>query len=183
MEKNMTLDQKEKDLLKDLKGQEKLCVDKYAKHASCAKDAQLKNLFTQISQNEQKHLDALTQIENGTVPQFSGTDLQQPTFTATSGATENPYKKNDCYLPASMTPVFLNSKMKTCVRFSTAFRNRNRNTENSCTTICQPTACTHNQTVSVHFYSLIPQNAGGKFPPAFLSVHQPGSPLYHRPIL
>lgn len=47
----MTLDQKEKDLLKDLKGQEKLCVDKYAKHASCAKDAQLKNLFTQISQN------------------------------------------------------------------------------------------------------------------------------------
>ncbi len=98
MEKNMTLDQKEKDLLKDLKGQEKLCVDKYAKHASCAKDAQLKNLFTQISQNEQKHLDALTQIENGTVPQFSGTDLQQPTFTATYGATENPDKKNDCYL-------------------------------------------------------------------------------------
>ncbi len=94
----MTLDQKEKDLLKDLKGQEKLCVDKYAKHASCAKDAQLKNLFTQISQNEQKHLDALTQIENGTVPQFSGTDLQQPTFTATYGATENPDKKNDCYL-------------------------------------------------------------------------------------
>lgn len=94
----MTLDQKEKDLLKDLKGQEKLCVDKYAKHASCAKDAQLKNLFTQISQNEQKHLDALTQIENGTVPQFSGTDLQQPTFTATYGATENPDKNNDCYL-------------------------------------------------------------------------------------
>ena len=94
----MTLDQKEKDLLKDLKGQEKLCVDKYAKHASCAKDAQLKNLFTQISQNDQKQLDALTQIENGTVPQFSGTDLQQPTFTATYGATENPDKKNDCYL-------------------------------------------------------------------------------------
>lgn len=113
----MTLDQKEKDLLKDLKGQEKLCVDKYAKHASCAKDAQLKNLFTQISQNEQKHLDALTQIENGTVPQFSGTDLQQPTFTATYGATENPDKKNDCYLCSDLlaTEKHASSLYDTCI--------------------------------------------------------------------
>ena len=29
----MQLSQKETDLLKDLEGQEKLCVDKYAKHA------------------------------------------------------------------------------------------------------------------------------------------------------
>lgn len=117
MESNMTLDQKEKDLLKDLKGQEKLCVDKYAKHASCAKDAQLKNLFTQISQNEQKHLDALTQIENGTVPQFSGTDLQQPTFTATYGATENPDKKNDCYLCSDLlaTEKHASSLYDTCI--------------------------------------------------------------------
>lgn len=117
MENNMTLDQKEKDLLKDLKGQEKLCVDKYAKHASCAKDAQLKNLFTQISQNEQKHLDALTQIENGTVPQFSGTDLQQPTFTATYGATENPDKKNDCYLCSDLlaTEKHASSLYDTCI--------------------------------------------------------------------
>ena len=32
----MTLTQKEKDLLKDLKDQEKLCVDKYKKHADAA---------------------------------------------------------------------------------------------------------------------------------------------------
>lgn len=94
----MTLDAKEQQLIKDLKSQEKLCVDKYAKHACCAKDAQLKNLFNQISQNEQKHLDAIVQIENGTVPQFSGANLQQPTFTATYNMAENPDKKNDAYL-------------------------------------------------------------------------------------
>lgn len=94
----MTLDQKEKDLLKDLKGQEKLCVDKYSKHATCAKDAQLKDLFTRISRNEQKHLDIIVQMESGTVPPFTGADLQQPTFTAAYGVTENPEKQNDSYL-------------------------------------------------------------------------------------
>ena len=42
----MTLTQKEKDLLKDLKDQEKLCVDKYKKHADAASYPQIKNLFS-----------------------------------------------------------------------------------------------------------------------------------------
>ena len=32
----MVLTQKELTLIKDLKGQEKLCIDKYKKHAACA---------------------------------------------------------------------------------------------------------------------------------------------------
>lgn len=95
---NMQLTQRETDLLKDLKGQEKLCVDKYNKHAAAAVDGQLKGLFASIAQTEQQHLDTLTQIENGTVPQPAGGSQQQPTFTATYNAVQTPDKQNDCYL-------------------------------------------------------------------------------------
>ena len=63
----MQLTPKEASLLKDLKGQEQLCVDKYNRHAASANDPQLKNLFEQIAQVEQQHLDAITQMEGGTV--------------------------------------------------------------------------------------------------------------------
>ena len=55
--------QKETDLLKDLKGQEQLCVDKYTRHAEAAADPQLKNLFSQLAQNEQQHLQTIRQME------------------------------------------------------------------------------------------------------------------------
>lgn len=96
----MTLTQKETTLLKDLKKQEQLCIDKYTSHASCAKDPQLKNLFSQIAQIEQQHLTTICDIENGNVPSTnSGSGSQSaPTFTATYNQTETPDKKNDCYL-------------------------------------------------------------------------------------
>lgn len=94
----MQLNQKETGLLKDLKGQEKLCVDKYTKYASDALDPQLKNLFTQISQVEQQHFDTLTQIENGTVPQPAGGSQNQPSFSATYGIADTADKTADCYL-------------------------------------------------------------------------------------
>lgn len=94
----MQLTQKETELLKDLKSEEKLCIEKYTKHSSCAKDPQLKNLFSQIAQIEQGHLNTLEQIEKGTVPTPSGTANAQPTFTETYAAGETEDKKADCYL-------------------------------------------------------------------------------------
>ena len=94
----MNLTQKESSLLKELKGQEKLCVDKYSRHSSCAVDTQLKDLFTRIANEEQQHLDTLTQIENGTVPAVSQTEKQMPAFNSVYSAVENNDKKNDCYL-------------------------------------------------------------------------------------
>lgn len=94
----MQLTQKETDLLKDLKGQEKLCVEKYSNHASAAVDTQLKNLFTQIAQVEQKHLDIINQIESGAVPSAGSGSSTQPTFTATYSIAETPDKKNDSFL-------------------------------------------------------------------------------------
>ena len=93
----MNLTQKETTLLKDLKDQEQLCIDKYTKHASCAVDPQLKNLFNDIANTERQHLDTLCKIEQGNVPQPSGQTKTPPTFTQTYQTKTND-KKNDCYL-------------------------------------------------------------------------------------
>ena len=94
----MQLNQKECNFVKELKEQEKLCIEKYQKAANCAVDGQLKGLFADLAQKEQTHLDSLTKMEQGnvTVPQPSNAPL--PTFTGTYGANETPDKANDCYL-------------------------------------------------------------------------------------
>ena len=61
----MTLTQKETNLLNDLKAQEKICIEKYGKYSDTAHDPELKTLFTNLKNNEQKHLDTVTQILNG----------------------------------------------------------------------------------------------------------------------
>ena len=61
----MTLTQKETTLLSDLKSQEQLCIEKYSKYSQMAHDPELKNLFSTLMQNEQKHLDTINQILNG----------------------------------------------------------------------------------------------------------------------
>ena len=93
----MTLTQKETSLLKDLKDQEQLCIDKYTKHAGCAKDPQLKNLFSNLASMEQKHLTGLQTLETGTVPQVEASNASMPTFTQFY-TPETPDKQNDCYL-------------------------------------------------------------------------------------
>lgn len=119
----MTLSQKETELLKDLKGQEKLCIDKYTKHASSASDTQLKELFSQIAQTEQQHLDTLTQIEKGSVPQMQGSSQKQQKFTPTSSFTaaygigDNQEKQNDSYLCSDVlaTEKHASSLYDTCI--------------------------------------------------------------------
>lgn len=79
------LTEKESTLIKDLKGQEQLCIEKYTKYADQASDTQLKDLFTTIAGTEKQHFDTLTQIENGQSPSTSsgssGSSGQQKTFT------------------------------------------------------------------------------------------------------
>ena len=61
----MTLTQKETSLLKDLKSQEELCIEKYSKYESEACDPALKSLFGSIKSTEQSHLDTVNRIMNG----------------------------------------------------------------------------------------------------------------------
>lgn len=94
----MQLTRKETELLKDLEGQEKLCAEKYTKHATCAKDSQLKDLFTQIAQVEKGHLDTLTQMENGTASQPEAGSQPQPAPQETYSASDSADKQADSYL-------------------------------------------------------------------------------------
>ena len=94
----MQLSQKETDLLKDMKDQEMLCVEKYTKHSQSAIDPQLKNLFSQFAQTEREHYDMLVQMEQGAVPSPAVASGATPSFSATYQAEETPDKQNDCYL-------------------------------------------------------------------------------------
>ena len=98
----MQLSQKEKDLLKDMKDTEKLCIEKYTKAAEYAHDPQLKQLCINISQIEQGHLDTLTKIENGQTPASASSggsqSQQKPVFTECYGAADTEEKKQDSYL-------------------------------------------------------------------------------------
>jgi len=73
----MNWTQKEASLLKDLKGQEQLCVDKYGQYAQRAHDPELQQLFHDIQQTEQQHLQTVTTLISGQLPQQTVQTNQQ----------------------------------------------------------------------------------------------------------
>ncbi len=116
----MQLAQKETLFLKDLKEQEQICIEKYNKYSTDACDGQLKNLFTQIGQMEQQHLNTINQIMSGTVPAMqSGGDKQtQQNFTSNYNMTSsNPNKQKDSYLCTDLlsTEKHVSSVYNTCI--------------------------------------------------------------------
>ena len=94
----MQLTQKETQFILELKGQEKVCIEKFTRYSQEAKDAQLKNLFTQLAGAEQGHLNTLTDIESGKQPRNNGGGNTAPTFTQTYGQADSEDKKHDCFL-------------------------------------------------------------------------------------
>ena len=58
----MKLNQKETQLITELKNQEQLCIQKYDFYAKQAKDPELKNLFKTIAKHEQQHFDMLENL-------------------------------------------------------------------------------------------------------------------------
>lgn len=94
--------QKEASLLEDLKAQEKLCSEKYAKYAQQAKDPQLKQLFGQLQQTEQQHEQTVSQMLNGTIPQMNqqggGQQQTQQGQLPAYGQQPSPEKQDDAYL-------------------------------------------------------------------------------------
>ena len=56
----MTWTQKEKNFLKDLQSEEKLCAEKYHKAAEAACDGTLKQILQKIEKAEQGHCDTVT---------------------------------------------------------------------------------------------------------------------------
>jgi len=117
----MSLTQKETTLLKDLKNQEKLCVEKYTKYSSEANDGQLKNLFMQIGQVERGHYDTLTKIESGTTPSpassggSGGGQQSAPTFEKSTGTAQE--QKDDAFLCNDLLAMekHVSSSYDTCI--------------------------------------------------------------------
>ena len=114
------LTQKEQSLLKDLKGQEKLCVEKYTKYSSIALDPQLKELFTSIANVEQGHLNTVTEMENGNIPQSNssgGSQSVKTSFSENYGMGDTPDKQSDCYLCSDLLAdeKHVSSLYNTCI--------------------------------------------------------------------
>lgn len=97
----MILTEKEQTAIKDLQTQEQSCIAKYAKYAMQAKDTELKNLFSRLEKEEQKHYDSLGQVLTGKVPECDCNDTAgrdyapKATYDQLSNSDD---KKADCFL-------------------------------------------------------------------------------------
>ncbi len=111
----MTFTQKESSLLQELTSHEQLCVEKYSRFANEAQDTQLKNLFTQLGQVEQQHLDTLKKINAGTVPNMSGSSNQSAATNYTASNAAN--KQKDQYLCQDVlsTEKHVSALYNTCI--------------------------------------------------------------------
>lgn len=97
----MTLTEKEKTVIQDLMTQEKSCMTKYQNYETQAKDPVLKNLFSRLAKNEQKHHDTLSQLLSNTVPSCDCNSSEGADFSpkATYGNEKtNADKQTDCFL-------------------------------------------------------------------------------------
>ncbi len=95
----MVLTQKETDLLKDLKSQEQLCIEKYKKYEQAACDTALKQLFCGIRQTEEKHLTTVCDMLGGKdVSCGTAPTATSQTFTGAPSACDAEAKQNDGYL-------------------------------------------------------------------------------------
>lgn len=95
----MTLTQKENSLLTDLKSQEQLCIEKYGKYATDAKDPALKTLFTNIKSAEEGHLSTISRIMSGEEVEMPAAPsaVSQKLNCPASSCTEEE-KKEDAFL-------------------------------------------------------------------------------------
>jgi len=60
----LQLTSKEQGLIKDALEHEQICAKKYASYAAQLQDQELKNLFTQLQQKEEQHINTLNQLKN-----------------------------------------------------------------------------------------------------------------------
>ena len=85
---NLTV--KEEMLLQDEKSHEELCVQKYKDYAQKASDPELQNLFNQLAQKEQQHLDSINQLLSGTIPNINqGQNQNQNSNSQNNSAMPN----------------------------------------------------------------------------------------------
>ncbi len=80
------LTSKETSLLKDQSNHEKICIQKYQNYANQASDPQLKQLLTTYAEQEQQHLNTITQMLSGQVPTMSASASQSSQQSGMQGS-------------------------------------------------------------------------------------------------
>ena len=99
----MILTSKETDLLKDMKEQEELCIEKYTRYASMAKCPELSNLLNSLADTERKHLTTINDMLSGNEPSAPGTLSANNSLAVCSTAySDSQAKKDDKFLLADM---------------------------------------------------------------------------------
>ncbi len=98
--KTMILTSKESDLLKDMKDQEELCIEKYTRYASLAKCPELSTLLNSIADTEREHLKTVNEMMAGNEPAAPGTlGANNDLCCQCASVYQNPEdKKNDKFL-------------------------------------------------------------------------------------
>ena len=96
----MTLTQKETSLIKDMKGQEEICIEKYRKYAEMAHDPALKQLFTSLMNVESGHLATLNRMQSGEAVSMGNTTptVTEAEISFTPSTQPADKKQADAYL-------------------------------------------------------------------------------------
>lgn len=96
----MILTSKESDLLKDMKDQEELCIEKYSRYATLAKCPELSELLNSIADTEREHLKTINDMMAGNEPAAPSTLSGNNELCSTCASIyQNPDdKKNDKFL-------------------------------------------------------------------------------------
>ena len=118
------LSTKERMLLEDEKSHEQLCIDKYNEYSNKASCPELKNLFSQLDQKEQEHLNSINQLLNGIVPNVNqqqngqqNNSIQQLTNQSPINSNVNNYNEHDKMLCSDSlsTEKFVSSTYNTAI--------------------------------------------------------------------
>ncbi len=95
----MKLNQKETQLITELKNQERLCVSKYGFYAEQAKDSELKKLLKTLKNKEEKHLEMLEKLLAGEIPKSARSSVSEkyePTVSHGGTQEEKEFDKFLC---------------------------------------------------------------------------------------
>ncbi len=100
----MILTNKESDLLKDMKNEEELCIEKYTRYASLAKCPELSSLLNSIADTEREHLKNINELMGGNIPSApSCLSANNSKCVSCESVYSNPEdKKNDKFILSDM---------------------------------------------------------------------------------
>lgn len=124
--------EKEKGILKDLKNDESLCVEKYQKYTSRATSPELQDLLSRMERQESEHLQTISKLIDGDIPVVTNSSTPSPAAKAVSDFCPAPTNYNanpqayesDKYL---CTDALSTEKHVSAVYDTSIFEFRNKN--------------------------------------------------------